>query len=62
MRVFGPDGAFTEADGTTYTVSGAASAAGTATGTFDSGSLAVNGLTVSIDGPVARDYTIEVWP
>ncbi|MCB9758470.1 MAG: hypothetical protein H6739_01385 [Alphaproteobacteria bacterium] len=62
VRVFGPDGAFTEADGTTYTVSGAASAAGTATGTFDSGSLEVNGLTVSIDGPVARDYTIEVWP
>jgi len=62
VRVFGPGGRFTEADGTTYTASGQASAAGTATDTFSSGSLSVGGLQVDITGTASRAYTIEVWP
>lgn len=62
LRVFGPGGSFTEADGTTYTVSGAASQSGTASDTLSSGSLSVSGLSVQIDGDTERTYKIEVYP
>ena len=62
IRVFGADGSFEEGDGTRYTTSGVASAAGSAAGTLSSGDLEVNGLTVHIEGTISRSYTVEVWP
>lgn len=62
LRVFGSGGRFTEADGTTYTVSGAATAAGTASDTLSSGTISVGGLTVTISGETSRVYTVEAYP
>lgn len=60
IRVFsGADGSFEEADGTTYASTG--SGAGTATGTFSSGTLTVGGLTLTISGTVERTYTVEAY-
>ncbi|NOY25925.1 MAG: hypothetical protein GXP62_08650 [Oligoflexia bacterium] len=62
LRVFGSDGSFTEADGTTYQVSGTATTSGSETDTLASGSISVSGLTVTITGDVTRSYTVQVWP
>lgn len=62
LRVFGRGGSFTEADGTRYTVSGTASAAGSTSATLSSGEIVVNGLTVDVEGEVERSYTVEVQP
>jgi alpha-glucosidase (family GH31 glycosyl hydrolase) len=62
IRVFGPGGSFIEADGTRYTVSGQASASGSAEGSFNSGSLEVNGLSIQIESPSSRSWRVEVYP
>ncbi len=62
LRVFGTGGGFTEADGTIYTSSGTASAAGSSTQSLSSGTITVNGLSVTIKGTVTRAYTVAVWP
>ncbi|MEQ1502369.1 MAG: TIM-barrel domain-containing protein [Myxococcota bacterium] len=49
-------GPFDEADGTAYRTTG--SGTGTATATVRSGSIAVGGLTLTVDGPVERTYTV----
>ncbi|MCB9745054.1 MAG: hypothetical protein H6740_20870 [Alphaproteobacteria bacterium] len=59
IYVFGEGGSFTEADGTTYSVSGTATP-GEGEGVFASGEVTVGGLTVSIDGGVERAYTVVV--
>jgi alpha-glucosidase (family GH31 glycosyl hydrolase) len=51
---------FQEADGTTYTVSGAA-ATGATTVQVATGTAQVGGLDVKIDGPVERTYTLVVY-
>lgn len=51
---------FTEADGTRYTVSGAASVAET-TVDVTTGTARVGGLDVTIEGPIARRYTLVVY-
>lgn len=56
IYVFGADGAFSEADGTSYSASGSGS--GTGTDTFTSGSITVGGLDLAIDGDVERTYTV----
>lgn len=62
LRVFGTGGSFTEGDGTTYTASGQASAAGEATATLSSGTIEVGGLTLAVEGTVERAYRVQVWP
>lgn len=62
LRVFGTGGRFSEADGTRYTVSGTASAAGAEEVVLSSGSVDINGLTVEIQGEVERSYRVEVQP
>jgi alpha-glucosidase len=62
LRVFGTSGSFTEADGTTYTASGTATASGSATQTLTDGDITVSGLTVTISGSTERTYTVEVHP
>lgn len=62
VRVFaGAAGSFAEADGTTYTTDGRATASGTATSTLASGTIAAGGLTLEVDGDVERTYTLEVF-
>lgn len=60
LRVFGSGGSFTEADGTTYTVTGSSSGPATATQTLSSGTISVGGLQVEISGTVQRSYTVDV--
>lgn len=61
IEVFaGAKGAFTEADGTAYTTSGAATGSGEATGTFASGELSAGGLTLTVSGETERTYTVHV--
>jgi alpha-glucosidase len=62
VYVFGEGGVFTEADGTSYSATGSASSAGEGTGTLASGSIEAGGLTLSIEGPVERSYTVVVVP
>ena len=51
---------FTEADGTTYTPSGTPTGPGTATSTLTTGDVEVSGVTLHIEGTVARAYTVVV--
>ncbi|MFZ5479365.1 MAG: TIM-barrel domain-containing protein [Myxococcota bacterium] len=61
VRVFaGEGGRFVEADGTTYVTDGEATASATTTATLQSGDLSAGGLTLRVDGPVSRAYTLEV--
>jgi alpha-glucosidase len=62
VYLFGGGGPFTEADGTAYEPSGTPSGAGEATQTLTSGTITVAGVTVEIDGPVEREYTVVVVP
>lgn len=57
----GAAGRFEEADGTRYTTDGVATGTGTATGTFADGTLEAGGLTLTIDSPVERTWTVEVY-
>lgn len=52
---------FSEADGTTYSVSGTSTGAAQATVQTATGTALVGGLDVSITGPVERTYTIVVY-
>lgn len=62
VRVYaGLDGALEEADGTRYRSTGKATGPGTVSGSFATGTLSVNGVTVTIDGPVERAYTVELY-
>lgn len=54
------DWRFTEADGTTYTVTGSCTGPGTTAGQTLAGALTVSGLTVQVNGPVERTYTVIV--
>lgn len=51
---------FTEADGTSYSVSGVATGPAESTVQADSGDVSVGGLTVQIRGPVERTYAVVV--
>ncbi len=62
LRVFGADGSFVEADGTTYAVSGSPTEAATATDTLTSGTISVGGVDVAIEGTTERSYTVELYP
>jgi alpha-glucosidase (family GH31 glycosyl hydrolase) len=63
VYVFGAGGTFEEADGTTYAVLGTPTTAAEATVlTLDSGEVEVGGVTVAIDGPMSRSYTVVVTP
>lgn len=54
------DWRFTEADGTTYAVTGACTGPGTTAGQTANGTLTVSGLTIRITSPVERVYTVIV--
>ncbi len=60
VYLFGGGGPFTEADGTTYAVTGAATGAGETEVTLTSGTAEVGGITVEIEGTVERTYTLIV--
>ncbi|MCB9680321.1 MAG: hypothetical protein H6733_02540 [Alphaproteobacteria bacterium] len=62
VRLYGGGGPFTEADGTTYAVTGTATSRQTVTATLSRGTVAVGGVTLRIDGDVARTYTVTVFP
>ncbi|TNE86366.1 MAG: hypothetical protein EP330_21740 [Deltaproteobacteria bacterium] len=62
VTLFGGGGAFTEGDGTTYTVSGSPSGAGELTETLTSGEVTVAGVTLTVSGEVERAYTVVVVP
>lgn len=62
VLVFGAGGTFTEADGTTYAVEGAPQAEEQVAWTGTAGTVEVAGITVSIDGPIERTYTLHVIP
>ncbi len=62
VLVVGNGSVFVEADGTTYTPSGTADEAGETTATVQDGSLRVGGLTLQVQGPRARSYTLRVVP
>lgn len=60
VYVFGGGRDFVEADGTTYRVSGTPTGAATASGELRAGTLRAGGVTVRIEGPRTRDYTLVV--
>ena len=62
IYLFGGGGAFTEGDGTTYTVAGTATARALGNATVRNGSVEVGGVTLTIAGPIERDYTIVSVP
>ncbi len=62
IYLFGGGGAFTEADGTSYTVSGTATGRALGNATFASGSVEVGGVTLTIAGTIERDYTVVSEP
>lgn len=62
VYVFGPGGIFVEADGTTYTPTGLATAAAQATTTFASGSVEAGGIRLAVEGTVERTYTLVAVP
>ncbi|MCB9665375.1 MAG: hypothetical protein H6732_14785 [Alphaproteobacteria bacterium] len=62
LLVVGRGADFTEADGTTYTVSGTPTGAATATATLQDGTLEAGGITVAVSGPTSRSYTLQVVP
>lgn len=62
ILLFGGGGVFTEADGTTYVPSGTPTGAGEATEILASGEISVAGVTLVIDGPIERTYTVVVVP
>jgi alpha-glucosidase len=61
VLLFGRGGPFVEADGTTYTPSGAPTGDGTETATLVSGTVEVAGVTLRVDGTVERTYTVRVF-
>ena len=60
VYIFGSGSSFVEGDGTTYSPSGSPTGSGEVTETLTSGSISVQGLTVSITGETEREYTIVV--
>lgn len=60
VYVIGDGGLFTEADGTSYTPSGTATGPGTVTQTLTSGTITVAGVSLAVDGPREREYTVVV--
>jgi alpha-glucosidase len=61
LLVVGGGGAFTEADGTRYSVSGLPVGPAEATATLRTGEIAVGGATVSVIGSVERRYRVVSW-
>lgn len=62
VYLFGGGGPFTEADGTTYTPSGAPTGYAEATATLDRGTIEAGGVSLAIEGPSSRTYTVVVVP
>jgi alpha-glucosidase (family GH31 glycosyl hydrolase) len=62
VYLFAGGGRFVEADGTTYAPSGAPTGPGEATATLAAGTIDVSGVSLAIDGPVERTYTVVVIP
>ena len=62
LTVFGEGGAFTEADGTSYSASGAPLAEAEAEATLTSGTIEAGGVTVAIDGSRERTYRVVIVP
>jgi alpha-glucosidase (family GH31 glycosyl hydrolase) len=62
VRVFGPGGAFEEADGTRYAVSGTPTHRDKVEATLRSGVVEVGGAEIRIEGPRTRTYLIQVSP
>lgn len=62
VYLFGGGGPFTEADGTTYTPSGEPTAEAEVTASLTAGEVDVGGVTVAVEGTVARTYTFVVVP
>lgn len=62
LVIFGAGGAFTEADGTTYTLVGAPTAAAELTVEGDVLDVALGGATLQIRGPVTRSYHLRLLP
>ncbi len=58
VYVFGDGGSFTEADGTSYRVSGKGIGDAEQVQRLTAGDVVVGGQTVSISGPVERNYTV----
>lgn len=62
LLVLGAGGTFTEADGTTYTVTGEVTERATATGSGATGEIEVGGVVVRFEGTAARTYTVRTVP
>ena len=62
VTLFGGGGAFVEADGTRYMVTGEATEAAETSATIQTGSIEVGGVTLSIEGSITRDYRVIVVP
>ncbi len=62
VYLFAGGGEFHEGDGTSYLPTGAPSGAGEVTQTLTRGTIEVAGVTLDVDGPVERAYTVVVIP
>lgn len=62
LLIFGAGGTFTEADGTTYTVTEGGESAGEATETLAEGSVQAGSAKVEIQGTVTREYRVRYVP
>ncbi|MBM75648.1 MAG: hypothetical protein CMK59_09625 [Proteobacteria bacterium] len=62
LKLFGAQGHFTEADGTTYSFNSSSSTAIETEFEVQEGNLELNGLTIEISGPKLRNYIIRYTP
>jgi alpha-glucosidase len=62
VHLFGGGGAFTEADGTSYEVSGTPSGPADVSARLSDGTVDVGGVTVVVSGPVEREYRFISHP
>ena len=60
VYLFGGGGPFTEGDGTHYVPSGSPTGSGQASATLTAGTIEVAGVSLSIEGPKARSYTVVI--
>ena len=62
VLIFGEGGRFTEADGTTYTLTQGGETQGTGTQTLSSGSISAGSATLEIEGDTERVYKVQYIP